>query len=158
MPDVSLIALSGWVVETFGGADLNRAFLLVTFLPVPFWILLIGFPSARITKNLSHPLFIPTLLSPIWFFLVYALFDTTGFPPLADFGFRSMKGFVSHPLVFLVAWAHLQIFNLFTGMVIYREAQRVGIRPSLELALCWILGPCSLLVFALRAGIKKTFS
>lgn len=158
MPDVPLIAVSGWVVETFGGADLNRAFLLVSFLPLPFWVLLIGFPDARITRALSHPLFVPSLLSPVWFFLVYVLFDTTGLPPLADFGFRSMKGFASHPIVFLVVWAHLQIFNLFTGMVIYREARRHGLRPSFELLLCWILGPCGLLAFALRAGIKKTFS
>ncbi|MGF1529999.1 MAG: abscisic acid-deficient protein Aba4 family protein [Puniceicoccaceae bacterium] len=149
--------MPGWMIETFGGAHLDRAFLLIAAIPLPCWLLLILFPNATITSRLSHPLFLPTLLSSVWVYLVYLLLTTSSPPSPNAFNYSTAQTVSNHPLVFLVLWSHLQIFHLAVGLLLFRESQKFGIRTPLELMLCWILGPAGLLAFAFRLLLRKIF-
>lgn len=143
------------MVEIFGSAQLNRAFLTMNLVVLPFWIAMILFPRNKLVWRISNPFFVPTVLGGIYVYAVYLLVTVTGVPPLAGLEMRAMRGFINHPLVFLVVWAHYLVVDLFLGMVIYRDAFKRKIRVPVELLLCWVFGPLGLIAYVGRMGWVK---
>lgn len=143
------------MVELFGNARLNQAFLWMNLMVVPFWLAMLLFPGHPLVRRFSHPLFVPAVLSLSYVYTIYMLITVTGVPPLAGFEMRAMRKFVNHPLVFMVVWSHYLVVDLFLGMVIYQDACKRQMRVPVELILCWLFGPLGLLAYALRLVLRK---
>lgn len=146
-----------WMIEAFGSAQLNRAFWLILLIPLPAWITMIAWGSHSVVYKTAHPLVLPLIAVPTWIYLLYQLIVVFGVPGITDAGFQGVRDFITHPVVFLVLLAQLQVVNLFVGVVIYREGYKARINVSGELILCWILAPLALVVCALRLGHRKFF-
>jgi hypothetical protein len=146
------------MVEVFGSAQLNRAFIAMNLVVLPFWVAMIVAPSNRWVWRMAHPFMVPAVFSLVYVYAVYLLVTVTGVPPLAGLEMKAMRSFINHPLVFLVVWAHYLAVDLFLGMSIYRDAAARKIRVPVELCLCWIFGPIGLLAYVGRlAWLKLTF-
>ncbi len=135
-----------WIIETFGHQELTFAFWLITLMTAPFWLAMILLPGNRMVRRLCHPLLFPFLLCGILLYLYWTAWGM-GLPDISGHQYRDFRPFVRHPLVFLSLWCKVMILNLFLGMVLFREANRSGIRIPLELILAWITGPLALLVY-----------
>ncbi len=147
--------MPAWMIDRFGSQQLENAFLWITLIPLPAWILLIFFGGHPWARRICHPLVLPLLPIPVW---AYVLYQVIGFgtPTISGTGYFHVRGFLSHPLIFLVLWAHLQVVNLFVGTVIHREGLRSNTNVTLEVVLSWIMAPLALAVCALRVGTKRT--
>lgn len=139
-----------WIVEVFGSAQLNRAFVAMILVVLPFCVAMIVAPSNRWVWRMSYPFMVPAAVSLIYVYAVYLLVTVTGVPPLAGLEMGALRRFVNHPLIFLVVWAHYLAIDLFVGMSIYRDAAARKIRVPVELILCWLLGPIGLLAYVGR--------
>jgi len=144
------------MIDRFGSKQLENAFLWITLVPIPAWILLLGFGQRRWMRTLGHPLILPLLPIPLWAYVFYQVVIVFGAPGVSGVGYFDARGFLSHPLIFLVLWAHLQVVNLFVGTVILREGLRSGTNVKLEVLLAWLMAPLALAVCAIRVGTKRT--
>ena len=144
-----------WMVELFGNARLNQAFLYLNLMVVPFWLSMLLFPGNPVVRRLANPFFVPAVLAVVYLYAVYLLVTITGVPPLVGIELRAMRKFIDHPLVFLVVWSHYLVIDLFLGMVIFQDACKRKIRAPVELLLCWFFGPVGLLAYVTRLVIRK---
>lgn len=135
-----------WIIETFGNRELTFAFGFITLMTAPFWLAMILLPGSAMVRRLCQPLLFPCLLCGILLYLYWQAWGM-GLPAIDGHLYSDLRPFVRHPLVFLALWCNLMILNLFFGMVLFREANRCGLRVWLELILAWITGPLALLVY-----------
>lgn len=143
-----------WIVELFGGVQINRAFLIMNALVMPFWMVMILRPRDRWAYRLSNPFLVPAVFGLVYVYALYLLVTVTGVPPLAGIEVGALRKFINHPLIFLVIWAHYLAVDLFLGMVLYRDATRRNMRVPGELILCWIFGPLGLVVYVARLLVR----
>lgn len=145
--------MSDWLINIFGSREVNEVFLLLTFGPLPFWVGIVLYPNEKWTRLISSPFFIPTILSVIYLFLVWKAWEIGG-PNAPETQVKSVRGFIEHPLIFLVLWAHLQMANLFVGTVLLQDARKNKLSIRVELALCWIFAPLAVLAYSIRRFIR----
>jgi hypothetical protein len=146
-----------WLIEWFGGPQLEDAFFWITVLPLPCWFLLLFGQGKSWGRRLGHPLVLPLFPVPLW---GYVAFKMAAYLTTDDFGgggFFGARETLAHPLIFLVVWAQLQVVNLFVATVIFREGQRAGVRVTPEIVLAWMFAPLALAVCAVRVASKRTF-
>lgn len=149
--------MPAWLINIFGAREINDLFLLLTIGPLPVWIGLVVFPNEKWTRMISSPFVVPPLMSLAYVFLLWKTWELGG-PAAPETMVKSVRGFIEHPLIFLVLWAHLQMANLFVGMVLLQDARRNGLSVRVELALCWIFAPVGVLIYTIRRFIRqKTF-
>jgi len=140
-----------WMIESFGSRDLNHLFWLITLLPVPFWLAMLGAPRARLTARLANPWIVPGLFGLLTLALLYKLAEL-GIHAPEGVAYREAKSVLHHPLVFLTLWNTAQAMNLFAGMVIYNEGGR---STRLALLLTWLLGPVGVLTYGLQQMLTR---
>ena len=128
--------------------NLDTAFQLANTLVLPHWLLMIVAPRWRGTQWLMSTLLIPGLLALLY---VYYLFTSGG-----NLDFRSFSTLAGVVALFkqdqavLAGWIHYLAFDLVTGSWILRNGQEQGVNHLLLipcLLLCFMLGPCGLLLF-----------
>ncbi len=129
---------------------LDSAFQLANTLVLPQWLLMIVAPRWRVTQWLMTSLLIPGLLALLY---IYYLF-TTG----SELDFRSFSTLGGVVALFkqqqavLAGWIHYLAFDLVAGSWILRNGQERGVNHLLLvpcLLLCFMLGPCGLLLYLL---------
>lgn len=147
--------MPGWLIDLFGSRQVEEAFLALTLAPLPIWVSLAFFPNRKWTQWIASPFLAPPLLSLAYLYFVWKLWDI-GAPDAPDPMARSVRGYIYHPLVFLVLWAHLQMANLFVGTVLAADARRRGLSVRVELALCWIFAPVAVLLYTVRRWFRRT--
>lgn len=115
---------------------------------VPAWLLLVFAPRWRVTQQLVHAVWIPTLLG-----LVYLWAFVGGGPPPEGASFTTLEGvmtlFTSSTAV-LGGWVHYLCFDLFVGAWEVRDAQRRAVPHGFVvpcLVLTFMLGPVGLLLY-----------
>jgi hypothetical protein len=134
----------------------ERVFRLSNGVVLPFWVLMILFPQARVTRRIMAtpwPVALPTALYALWGLAVIRAAQpgdggTTGGqrPDLAAMLRPSAEGIAggfSQPPFATLAWTHLVAFDLFTGRWVYLDSQARGI-PA------WQVAPA--LLFTLLTG------
>jgi hypothetical protein len=136
--------------------DLELLFRLFNFGVIPFWLLLILAPRAKLTAGLVHAPVLPVLYGVSYIFL---LFWGGGAPEGDMLSLGGVVKIFSHPQTVFAGWVHYLIFDLFIGAWEARDAQRRGI-PHFALVPCLVLtlmfGPIGLLCYlALRLALKK---
>jgi hypothetical protein len=146
--------MPGWLIDLFGSRQVNEAFLFITLAPLPIWFALVFLPNKRWTRWISSPFLAPPLLGVLYLVLVWNLFDL-GAPGAPDVAHKSVRGFLRHPLVFLVLWAHLQMANLFVAVVLREDARLRRMAIPVELALCWLFAPLAVVIYTVRRLIRR---
>ena len=142
--------MPAWLIDLFGSRQLNQIFWLLTLAPLPIWWALVFFPRHAITKVLAWPWLVPPLLGLAYLALIWKAWHI-GPPRLpVDVEAHSARVFLFHPIVFLVLWAHLQMANLFVGLVLRLDARRGRRAIPVELALCWLFAPLAVVLYAVR--------
>lgn len=139
---------------------IHTAFAIATFLPQPFWVLMVLFPNSSITKRCMTGYQIPLLCSGIHLLIVVAsilsngsdttapmsefndVFDITGDPQQAFFHMTS-----SYPDFVAEEWSHVLTWDLFVGRYIWYDSLQKKINASIPVLFCNLIGPPALLMY-----------
>lgn len=144
-----------WLIESFGGGELQRAFYLIAFMTAPVWLAMILIPGHAIVRYLAHPLVLPPCYCLVLGVLVWKAYQVGVFPRFGDgFGYKEAQDFSRQPMAFLLLFCNWQIVNLALGAAMYQRALRNHFNVSIELICCWLFGAWALLPFALRLFIR----
>lgn len=127
---------------------------IVNLIPLPWWALMIFAPRAGLTKRLTRSYVIFFILA-----LFYVIFLGLGVMELPtatafDFRFHQIRQSLSQSsLLFVGAWIHYLVFDLFVGFWIYKEGLRLNI-PTWQTGICLcftlLTGPFGLGLFLIR--------
>jgi hypothetical protein len=116
------------------------------------WILLIGFPRARITRLVVFQLGAPLLLAASYLALIVTTFGA--FKAGGGFGsLEQVQTLFTFPRAVLAGWLHYLAFDLFVGSRIARDSQRQGIAAyavAPALILTFMFGPVGMLTYAVQ--------
>ena len=148
--------MSIWLIELFGEGDLNATFMVIALMTAPFWIAMIGFPSAPYLRQVTQPWLVVPLFTVILLALLWKSYHAASLPEIIlTVNYESARNFTNHPIAFLILFCNLQIVNLFLGVMIYQKAMRSGFRAPVELTLCWFLGTLALIPFSIRLIVRR---
>ena len=140
----------------FSNEDISQAFTVATFLPQPFWLLVILAPNAGITDKIIRP-WGPTLaLTAVHFFIVVAsLGQDGGTAPIAEFSqvfdpagdpLGAFLGMVRYPNFVAEEWAHVLAWDFFVGRWIWLDGRARGVFTPHSTLLTNLIGPPGLLL------------
>lgn len=113
-------------------------FQLVNAVALIAWLLLIIFTNLKITRMLVGSGVVLLFLAGLYAVLVLTFFD----PDIMQ-DFSSLQGVMhlfTDPMGVVAGWTHYLAFDLFVGMWITNDAQKVGVNR-------WALLPCQFLTF-----------
>ena len=127
---------------------------LVNLIPMPWWLLMIFAPRASFTRRLTQNYVIFLILAILY--VVFLLLGMGQLPPSAgvDFSFDQLRqSFSQSGLLFVGAWIHYLVFDLFVGFWVYKEGLRLKI-PAWQTGICLLFtllaGPLGLGLFLIR--------
>ena len=143
------------------------AFSVATFLPQPFWLLMILWPHQPVTRKIMGGLEVPLLCCAIHFFIVVASLVTGGSEataPLAEFNQvfdpsgdpqAAFMGMVTHyPNFVAEEWSHVLTWDLFVGRYIWLDGLKRGIWTAPAVLFCNLIGPPGLLLHWLACTVS----
>ncbi|MFP4165710.1 MAG: abscisic acid-deficient protein Aba4 family protein [Opitutales bacterium] len=140
-----------WIIEFFGGAQLERAFVFLLLMTAPVWLGMILFPDNRVVRMAAQPLVMAPAYGVVLLVLLWRSHQAALIPdPVDQVSYSAARALTKHPVAFLAILCNLQILNLALGTVVYQKSWRVGIRAPVELVLCWVIGAPAALVFVAR--------
>ena len=140
-----------WLIEFYGAVDLDATFIVIALMTSPFWIAMIGFPSAPFLRQVAQPWLVVPLFTVILILLLWKSFKAGSMPEIiSSVEYEAARNFANHPIAFLILFCNPQIVNLFMGVMIYQKAMRSGFRAPLELIPGWFLGALALTPFCIR--------
>jgi hypothetical protein len=155
-PLVSLLLSSAVSSTTFFGNLIPQAFSVATFLPQPFWILMIVAPNSSITKRIMGDYKVVTLFCLVHLFIVLSsLFEPDGTAPLVEFANvfdpsgnpqSAMVHMMTYPNFVSEEWSHVLTWDLLVGRWIWLDGQRRSIYTSHSVLLANLIGPPGLLL------------
>ena len=130
---------------------------LANFIPLPWWLLMILFPKAAITRKLTQNYAIFLALAALY--VIFLILGMTEVPPAEafDFSFDQLRQSLGQSeLLFVGAWIHYLVFDLFVGFWIYRQGLRLNI-PVWQTGICLLFtlmtGPLGLGIFLIRRHV-----
>ena len=145
-----------WLIEYFGAKNIGGTFTIIAAMTLPFWIAMIAFPGALLTRKLTRPFLICPLYCFVLILLLWKAYQISILPdPMLVASYDSARTFFSHPIAFLALFCNLQILNLFTGIVMYQKASQHGFNASIELILCYFIGALVLIPFTIRLILRR---
>ena len=132
--------------------SVENLYLIVNWGIIPFWLLLVFFPSLSITNFLVNSVIVPLLLSAAYAFLAYQIFLDGNI--LSGFnlynGIEDLYVVFSDELFLLIFWIHFLTLSLFVGAWISRDSQRYSISKPItmiSLVITYFSGPVGLLFY-----------
>ncbi|EEC49941.1 predicted protein [Phaeodactylum tricornutum CCAP 1055/1] len=149
-----------WLAEVpVSPEPIHTAFTVATFLPQPFWLLMIALPNNPITKKIMGGLDIPLLCCLVHFFIVATsivqqgagvtaplsefnnVFDPSGDPQKAFMGMTS-----NYPNFVAEEWSHVLTWDIFVGRYVWMDGLKRGIFTAPAVLFCNLIGPPGLLI------------
>jgi hypothetical protein len=132
----------------------DTLFQFVSFLPLPFWFLMIALPNWRGTQRVMRGrLAVMPLLAAYAVLAIPQLPDVTSVMIRAEpLSLKDLAGLLGKPEIALVAWVHFLAFDLFVGRWMYRDGRERGVGAwamAAVLLLTLLLGPLGLLLYLL---------
>lgn len=139
---------------------IHTAFTIATFLPQPFWVLMVLFPNSDVTKRCMTGYQLPLLCSAIHLLIVVAsilsngsettaplsefkdVFDITGDPQRAFFHMTS-----TYPDFVAEEWSHVLTWDFFVGRYIWYDGLKKNINTSIPVLFVNLLGPVGLIMY-----------
>ena len=100
-------------------------YLWLSFGVLPFWLVLIFFPNSRVNLIFISSIFLPTIFSLIYAYMVYQLV-LNGENIIESFdlylGIENLHSLFSNDMFLLIFWIHFLGINLFIGSWVSRDA------------------------------------
>lgn len=128
---------------------MERIFELTNLVVLPFWLLMIALPRARVTGRVMRAPWVSALLAAVYVTLVAPRVATL-LPLLARPTLASVASLLGTPEGATLAWVHFLAFDLFVGRWMYLDARERGV-PALALSpvllLTLLFGPAGLLAY-----------
>ena len=125
---------------------MESLFALITLAPLTVWVAMLLFPRARFTQTLVLSYRSYLIGAGAYLLLLLALL-TNEFASLG-ISLGSLQLLLASDVGALTVWSHLQLFNLFVGVWIFRDAKYWGINPGLFLLGTLLAGPIGLGVYS----------
>ena len=127
---------------------------------LPFWLLLLVVPHAKVTHWLVHSGVVPVLLGSLY--VAYLIMSLMSEAPGGMGSLEELMVAFTNPIMVVAAWVHYLVFDLFVGAWMVRDARRHNI-PHLSIVVPLVLtlmaGPFGLLLYIALKGIwKRRFS
>ncbi|MGC6456236.1 MAG: abscisic acid-deficient protein Aba4 family protein [Coraliomargaritaceae bacterium] len=145
-----------WLIETFWGSELERAFYAIALMTAPVWLGMIFLPGLTLVRRIAHPFILPPFYCLILGLVFWNAFESALLPGRpVGFDFEAARSLSQHPIIFLLLFCNWQILNLVLGTVMYQKSLSSSCKAPLELLLCWILGAWALIPFALRLILRR---
>ena len=112
---------------------------------LPFWALMVLFPSWSITRRVmaSTLPFVPLALAYLYCFI--NSIDPSTMDSFANPTLSTLAGLFADERVMATGWIHYIVMDLFVGRWIYLQGQEKGIWTRHSLVLCLFAGPIGLL-------------
>lgn len=142
--------------DVLSSQNIKAAFSVATFLPQPFWALLVLIPNSKITKKIMGGMEVVTLLCLVHFFIVSAsIGQPDGTAPMAEFNDvfdpsgdpqKAMIGMMRYPNFVSEEWSHVLTWDIFVGRWIWLDGLKRGIFTPHSVLLCNLIGPPGLLL------------
>ena len=131
----------------------ENIYLYVTFGVLPFWLMLLFIPGAKITQILINSILIPLIISSTYIYLVYkmimldeAIFDIFRLYYSLD----DLYTIFSNETFLLVFWLHFVAINIFVGSWTSKDALKYNISKKIvfiPLLLIYFSGPLGLVIY-----------
>ncbi len=124
---------------------------------IPAWILLAFFPKSMLTKKLVFSYGWHIVLA-----IAYAMFIFWGMYKSSSGSMESLSNLrlsFENDSILLAAWIHYLVFDLFVGVWIVKEAEKLSLKKVLVIPILFftlMLGPVGLLLFFVLQKIKPT--
>ena len=116
----------------------ETVFTAVNAFVIPFWLLLLIVPHARVTNLLVHSGLVPVILGLVYVFYIGSTLVSGG-PEGGGMGsIAALQIAFSDPGALVGAWVHYLVFDLFVGAWMARDALRHQI-PHLAIVLPLLL-------------------
>lgn len=150
---------------TVSPEPIHTAFNIATFGPQPFWLLLILFPKADLTKKIMGTLDVVLFFAVVHFFIVSASIvdPSSGTAPIAEFNDvfdptgDPQKAFMNmvtnYPNFVAEEWSHVLTWDLFVGRWIWIDGLKRNIFTAHSVLFCNLIGPPGLLLHGLTSVI-----
>ena len=131
----------------------ENIFLWSNIMILPFWIMLIVFPNARISKIFVNSLILPLILAGAYSFIIYQIFIIDD--PILDI-FKLYLSIDNLYTVFatesflVLFWLHFLTLNFFLGSWVSRDAIKYSISRGvvfIPLILIFFFGPVGLVLY-----------
>jgi hypothetical protein len=136
----------------------SQGFNAATFLPQPFWLLLILAPNAKLTKRIMGPWTTVLAFTLIHFFIVaVSISEPNGTAPMVEFAgvfdpagnpLQAMLGMMQYPNFVSEEWSHVLTWDLFVGRLIWMDGIKRNIFTPHSVLFCNLIGPPGLLLHA----------
>jgi hypothetical protein len=131
---------------------------------IPLWLLIIFFPSSKITQGLVNNLFIPFILALTYGYLAFEqIYPSGAFDNLIKkdpldilnnfrlyLGLDELMSLMDNTLFVLIFWIHFLTLSLFLGVWIANDAMRLNIHKYIvifPLILTYFSGPVGLFLY-----------
>lgn len=122
---------------------------------LPFWALMVLFPSWSVTKRTmgSTLPFVPLALAYIYCFI--NSLDPDTMDSFANPTLSVLAGLFADEKVMATGWIHYIVMDLFVGRWIYLQGQEKGIWTRHSLLLCLFAGPIGLLSHLITTPLQE---
>ena len=131
----------------------ENIYIWSNFVLLPFWLMLIIIPNARITRILINSIILPLFLATEYIYVVYQnfLLDEPIFNIFKIyFSLDNLYTLFATESFLLVFWLHFLAINLFLGSWVSRDAIKYNISrglTSIPLILIYFTGPVGLVLY-----------
>lgn len=137
---------------------MDNLFRLANLIVLPFWILMLVFPRAGLTKKVMSSNFIFILNGALYSGLLAQGIsqNPNGFKEIMNPNLEGItKLFANRQSVF-TGWVHFLTFDLFVARWIYFDSLERGKTARLSILLTFLAGPLGLLFYLTFRGRKKS--
>ena len=131
----------------------EKIYLWLNFGVLPFWLILLFFPQAKICKIFTTSIFPIIIFSLIYAYLIYVIFKD-GYDFLSNFSlylsFANLLYLFENSNFLILFWIHFLAINLFCGGWMVNDYQKFNMPKALiffPLIITYFVGPLGIFIY-----------
>jgi hypothetical protein len=153
------------IEEIYTYFTIETIYLWLNIFVLPFWVVLIFFPTSKICNICIISIFPILIFTSIYIYLIYTIFNE-GYNFLTNFdlylGIDQLKELFSDTYFLILFWIHFLSINLFCGSWIVNDSQKIYISKVvifIPLIITYFVGPLGLFIYwVIKIIYAKKFS
>ncbi len=141
------------IEQIYNYFTIEMLYYWVNFGVLPFWLILIFFPSSYLCRYFVTSIFPILILSGTYLFILYKSY-LNSYDFLGNFnlylGLNELSSLFSNDTFLIVFWVHFLSINLFTGGWIVKDSQKFSINKMVivfPLLVTYLVGPLGLFFY-----------